>query len=1081
MAYLRYPQLSNDRIVFVADDDVWIVDADGGRAQRLTSDRVPASRPRLSPDGATVAWGSTRDGGTEVYAAPVAGGPAVRLTHWHHSSTHVLGWTADGRVVAASAVAQPFGTRSWAYALPLDGGPGERLPYGPVGGLARRPDGAVALQSAVLRDPATWKRYRGGTRPKLWIDPDGGGRFTRLLAELDGQLADPVWIGERLAFTSDHEGHGNVYSVLADGSDLRRHSDHTGNYARDLAADLDGAATRAVYQRAGVVHRLDDLAGDSEPVRVDIELPGARVGRQATVVDVPAALTKAELLSVDRDGRASVVDVQGTVQWLTHRDGPVRTLAAAPGVRTRLPRVLPGAQAGAVWVTDADGDDALEVTDGPDVRRLAAGRIGRVLELTVSPDAAHAALATHDGRVLVVTLADGEVRELQADAHGAATGLAWAPDSAWLAWSHQHASSLRSIHLAATAGPDAGTVHEVTTERFVDTDAAFTLDGRHLAFLSARTFDPTYDAHVFDLSFTVGVRPYLVPLAADDASPFDPLLGGREPAPADAAARPDDPQPVRVRVDPDGLPERAVAVPVPAGLLTDLTAVRDGLLWLTAPVTGVTGAGLPEGAEPPRPALTRWDFTKRSSTQIVGELDWYRPSGDGTRVVVRDGDRLRVGPADHEVRPSPEPDDDDAREQLVHVDLSRVAVQYNPPEQWRQMLTETWRLMRDHFWIEDMGGVDWDEVLPRYLPLIDEIASRDDLSEVLWEMIGELGASHAYEMRDPATPPDGHAASFLGADLERDDDGNWRIARVLNGESSVPAARSPLRAAGADVRPGDVLVAVNGRPVAAQGPGPLLAGLALKPVALTLSRDGQVRTVAVVPSPDETPIRYQEWVAGRRAATHEASDGRIGYVHIPDMMSAGWAEFHRDLRREVQRDALLVDTRNNGGGHVSELVIEKLARRPIGGGHARYYPDDFYPSGAPRGPLLSLANEYAGSDGDIVNQAFRSLGLGPIVGVRTWGGVIGIDMRYALVDGTVVTQPRFAFWFADAGWGVENYGVDPDVEVPFPPQAWVAGEDPQLDAGVQLLQQQLAETEQLRPTPVEQRPDRAAPPLPPRP
>jgi tricorn protease len=297
----------------------------------------------------------------------------------------------------------------------------------------------------------------------------------------------------------------------------------------------------------------------------------------------------------------------------------------------------------------------------------------------------------------------------------------------------------------------------------------------------------------------------------------------------------------------------------------------------------------------------------------------------------------------------------------------------------------------------------------------------------------------------------------------------------------VPAARSPLRAAGADIRAGDVLVAVNGRAVAAAGPAPLLAGLAGKPVALTVRRDGDERTVAVIPTGDESPIRYQDWVSGRRAEVHDRTNGRMGYVHVPDMMSTGWAEFHRDLKREIQRDALVLDTRDNGGGHVSELVIEKLARRPLGGGHARHYPDDYYPSSAPSGPMVSVANEFAGSDGDIVNQAFRSLGLGKIVGVRTWGGVIGIDGRYALVDGTVVTQPRFAFWFRDVGWGVENYGVDPDIEVPFPPQAWAAGDDPQLDAALQVLEDALATSTPLQPTPLAERPDRSAPPLPPRP
>ena len=1081
MTYLRFPHLSGDRIAFVADDDIWVVAAGGGRAERLTSDRSPASRPRLSPDGTKLAWASRRDGAPEIYVAPVAGGPATRLTYWNHERTRMFGWGADGRVIAATAAHQPFQSRVWAYALPLDGSPGERLPYGPVNGLARHPGGAQVLQSIAHREPGTWKRYRGGTRPKLWIDRDGRGQFVRLLENLNGQLADPVWVRDRLAFVSDHEGHGNVYSVLADGSDLRRHSDHTGNYARDLAGDLEGGSTQLVYQRAGTVYRLDSLDADVEPVAVEIDLPGARVSRQPMVAPVAKSLEDGEVLDVDHTGRASAVGIRGTVQWLTHRDGPVRALADTPGVRARLPRTRPHQNgASAIWVSDADGDDALELTE-PDgsTRRIASGELGRVLELAVAPDGASVAVATHDCRVLIVAVPDGAVREIERSEVGDAQGLAFSPDSAWLAWSAEHPNELRSIRLAELA---TGEVHEATIERFQDTSPAFTTDGKHLAFLSTRTFDPVYDAQNFELSFTVGTRPYLIPLAADTPSPFDPELAGRpvgkpEGKPSGDEAKSADGSPPPVHVDVDGLAERAVAVPVAAGLLTSLSAVRGGLVWQSHPITGVIGSGRPDNESPPRPSLRRWDFENRRTSTLVDTLDWYRASGDGTKLVVRDGDAVRVVPADHPVKPA----EGDQPSEAVDVDLGRIQVRVDPPAEWRQMMVETWRLMREHFWIEDMGGVDWNDVLDRYLPLVDEIATRDDLSEALWEMIGELGSSHAYE-RQPFPPaPDGRAAAFLGADLAEDADGRWVIQRVLPGESSVPAARSPLRAAGANVQDGSVLVAVNGHVVGRTGPGPLLAGLAGKPVELTLSRDGSERTVVVVPTANETPIRYQHWVSDRRAAVHRASQGRIGYVHVPDMVATGWAEFNRDLRHEIERDALIVDTRDNGGGHTSELVIERLSRRPLGGDHSRHHVNTHYPTSAPLGPMVSLANEHAGSDGDIVNEAFRELELGTIIGMRTWGGVIGIDGRYSLVDGTSVTQPRYSFWFRDAGWGVENYGVDPDIEVPFPPHAWAAGEDPQLEAGLRVLTERLADFEPLRPAPTSERPDRAAPPLPARP
>ena len=1066
-SFLRSPHVSGSRVVFVADDDVWSVDVHGGPASRLTSDRAPVLRPRLSPDGRRVAWTSRRDGQPEVYVVDVDGGAPRRLTWWGLASTRTLGWSADGRVVAASATGQPFRSRTWAFALPINGEPGERLPYGPVGGIAIAAGGQVVLQSGVLREPATWKRYRGGTAGKLWLDPDGAGTFDRFLPELDGQLSDPVWIDDRLCFLSDHEGHGNVYSVSVDGRDLRRHTDHTGWYARDLAGDLSGSGHRAVYARSGELWLVEDLAAAGSPRRLEVGLPGARTGRQPVRVMTPLASVE---LDVDADGRASAAGVHGTVQWLPHRDGPARVLAEAAGVRTRLPRVLPGAARSAVWVTDAGGEDALEVGDGTTSRRLAAGQLGRVLELAVAPDGLTFAVATHDGRVVRVDLVTGTATTLATELRDA-SGLAFSPDSRWLAWSAPSATTLRQIRLADLAD---GSVVDATLLRFVDTEPVFTLDGLHLAFLSARTFDPVYDTHGFDLSFPVAIRPYLLALRADLGSPFDPELEGRAVVPS-ATTGSVEPGGESMHVDLDGLPQRVLPVPTPAGRYSRLRVARAGLLWLATPLAGELGQDR-ASSDRRRPCLRRWDFPTRRELTVVPELDDYAVSADGARIAVRDGEALRVGPADRLVPPA---DPDGPPVDVVEVDLSRLTVTVEPLAQWQQMVEETWRLMRDHYWVEDMGGVDWPDVLARYQPVVQRLATRDDLSELLWEMVGELGVSHAYERPVPQRPEPHRAPAFLGADLRREPDGSWLVTRVLPGETSVPAARSPL--AEAAVRAGDRMLAVDGRPLPAAGPGPLLLGRADLPVELSVARGSDVRQVAVLPVADELPLRYQDWVSARRAEVHELSGGRAGYVHLPDMMSGGWAEFHRDLRAELQRDALVVDTRENGGGHVSQLVLERLSRRAIGGDVARHSPDEPWPSEAVPGPLVALANEYAGSDGDIVNQSFKEMNLGPVVGTRTWGGVIGIDGRYRLVDGTEVTQPRYAFWFAGAGWGVENHGVDPDVEVPFPPQAWVHGVDPQLAEGLRLLLAALDSSAPLVGPGIGSRPDRSIPALPSRP
>ncbi|MGW0843507.1 S41 family peptidase [Streptomyces sp. NPDC002787] len=1061
LAYLRYPHLHGDLVAFTAEDDVWVAPLDGGRAWRVSADNVPVNHPRISPDGTTVAWTSTRDGAPEVHVAPVDGGSAKRLTYWGSWRTQVRGWTPDGRVLALSTYGEASLRRSWARAVPLDGGPATTLPYGPVGDVAHGP-ATVLLSAPMGREAAWWKRYRGGTAGKLWIDRAGGsgegaGEFARLHAELDGNLEYPLWVGDRIAFLSDHEGVGALYSSLADGSDLRRHTPVDGFYARHAATD----GTRVVYSSAGELWLLDDLDG-AEPRRLDIRLGGQRVDLQPFPVNASRWFGSA---SPDHTARGSAVSVRGSVHWITHRSGPARALAAEPGVRARLPRTFRvEGEEWVVWVTDAEGDDGLEfapatgVGPGATPRRLAAGQLGRVLGLAVAPDGSRVAVAAHDGRVLLVERETGEVREVDRSEDGEVTGLVFSPDSAWLAWSHPGPRPLRHLKLANTADLS---VTEATPLRFQDFSPTFTLDGKHLAFLSARAFDPVYDEHVFDLHFVSGARPHLITLAATTPSPFGPQRHGRPFEAPEKDETPDSEGTPATRIDLEGLADRIVPFPVEAARYSTLRAAKDGVLWLRHPVTGVLGHSRATPDDPdPKTSLERYDLAQRRLEYLASDADHFAVSGDGKRVLLWTDDKLKVVPSDRRAS------NDDESDSNITVDLSRVRQTVDPAAEWHQMFDETGRLMRDNFWRPDLGGVDWGGVLDRYRPVVDRLATHDDLVDLLWEVQGELGTSHAY------VTPRGRGGSadrrqgLLGADISRHEDGPqgsalWRIDRVLPSETSDPDAHSPLAAPGVAVRAGDAIIAVGGQPVdPVAGPGPLLVGTAGKAVELTVlpSGGGDLRHPVVVPISDEEPLRYHAWVADRRAYVHEKSGGRLGYLHVPDMVGSGWAQLHRDLRVEVAREGLVVDVRENRGGHTSQLVVEKLARRIVGwdlprGMRATSYPDD-----APRGPVVAVANEFSGSDGDIVNAAIKALGIGPVVGTRTWGGVVGIDSRYRLVDGTLVTQPKYAFWLEGYGWGVENHGVDPDVEVVQAPQDYAAGRDPQLDEAIRIALEGLEST-----------------------
>ncbi|GHF64408.1 putative tricorn protease [Streptomyces mashuensis] len=1099
-AYLRFPHLHGDLLCFVAEDDLWLATIGGGatRPWRLTVDRTRAGHPRFSPDGTHIAFTNWRSLDPEVYLVPVGGGSARRLGYWGSTDTRVCGWAPSDRgdeahdILAVSSHGQPFSYFSWAYRLPTDGSPGLRLPWGPVSDIAM---GEVGGEHATLllagkppHEPASWKRYRGGATGRLWLL---GAEQRRLVPDIGGHLDSVMFVGDRIAFLSDHEGVGNLYSCTPDGTDLRRHTDHDDFYARHAATDGE----RVVYQCAGDVWLVEDFSPGGTPRRLDLRLGGARAGRRRYQVQAAQHVSS---LAVDTTGRASAVGVRGSLYWLTHRDGPARAIADTPGVRVRLPEML-GSTGQVAYVTDVAGEDAVEIAQlpraaGPSApRRLAAGQLGRVQELIASPDGRRLAVAAHDGRLLLVDASpegNGEVEELIRSDNGPVRDLAFAPDSGWLAWSHPGIGrSLRKIRIARLTngtstgngagngtGSGARTVVDVTNGRFEDEQPVFTRDGRYLAFLSWRGFDPVYDVHTGDLSFPLGCRPYLVPLSSATPSPFALTTEGRPPGGGlDLDDIGDSEGAVMVEVE--GLESRVTPFPVAASKYSSLHPVSGGgLVWLRWPISGALGETFVNPTDTSgRPTLEHFDLCKGKRSELSGSLDWFAVSGDGTRLVLNDEGDLRVVPAT-------EAGDLDS---TVFVDMRRILHEADPGAEWRQAYDEAGRITRAYYWDPGMCGVDWDGVLEQYRPLVERVASPDEFADLLREVLGELGTSHAYvtpARRNEGPPHYQRAIGLLGTNFTRQKDGSWTVRRILPGESSDSKARSPL--AGTGVREGWTLTHVDGRPVdPVAGPYPLLAGAGGTTVELSFVPPGpeaHPRRVAVVPLIDERPLRYQDWVAKRRAVVRTLSDGKCGYLHIPDMGGSGWAQFNRDLRREMSLPALIVDVRGNAGGNISELVVEKLTRTIIGWDLTRDAQPVSYASNAPRGPVVAIADEMTSSDGDMITAAFRLQGIGPVVGLRTWGGVVGMTGRHRLGDGTHITVPMNAAWFDTYGWGVENHGVEPDIEIDRTPLDWAEGRHRQLDDAVRVALDLLERHGAAEPPDYSGVPDLRRPELPPR-
>ncbi|MGW1264785.1 S41 family peptidase, partial [Streptomyces drozdowiczii] len=516
--------------------------------------------------------------------------------------------------------------------------------------------------------------------------------------------------------------------------------------------------------------------------------------------------------------------------------------------------------------------------------------------------------------------------------------------------------------------------------------------------------------------------------------------------------------------------------PVSASKYSALAPVSGGgLVWLRWPISGALGETFANPADMSgRPTLEHFSIAKAKKTELVGHLDWFEVSGDASRLVVMDDGELRAVPAT-------EPSDNDS---TVYLDLRRILHEVDPPAEWRGAYDEAGRIIRSYFWEPDMCGIDWPAVLDQYRPLVERVATPDEFADLLREVLGELGTSHAYvspARRNEGPPHYQRAIGLLGANFACRD-GDWTLLRILPGDSSDSKARSPL--AGTGIREGAVLTHVDGRPVdPVTGPYPLLAAAGGTTVELTFrpaEGEGRPRRIAIVPLVDERPLRYQDWVAKRREVVRELSGGRCGYLHIPDMGGSGWAQFNRDLRMEVSRPALIVDVRGNAGGHISELVVEKLTRTILGWDLTRNAQPVSYASNAPRGPVVALADEATSSDGDMITAAFRLLKLGPVVGQRTWGGVVGMTGRHRLGDGTVITVPMNAAWFDTYGWSVENHGVEPDLEALRTPLDWAEGRYAVLDDAVRTALDLLAAHPPATPPTYDTAPDLRRPPLPPR-
>ncbi len=1082
---LRYPDVGERDIVLRYAGDLWIVPKEGGTARRISSAPGAESFPKLSPDGTRVAFTASYDGASDLYVLDVAGGVPRRVTH--HGAQEVLcDWTPDGQeLLYWSSEISGLGRASRILRVDADGGQPTPLPvpYGTFGSIDAT--GRWLAYTPMSREFRTWKRYRGGLASDIWLF-DLQTHEARKITDYEGTDALPMWHGGEVVFVSDR-GERNVLDLWAYDVSTGATRQLTHFEEHDVEFPSMGPQD-VVFLNGGSIWRY--VLATGAVTRVEIEIPGDRPDLRPRAHDVSALVAT---VAPGPSGKRAIVEARGELFSLPVGEGAPRNLTRTSGIAERYPAWSPDARWIAyvsdrsgeyeLWLRRADGE-AFEGADENGERRLTSLGERWKLAPVWAPNSERLVFATNDGALTLCDVTTGEVREIARTRTGFPPALDWSKDSRWLAYADRHSESrLSAIQLVEV---ETGTVHEVTSGRFDDADPCFDDEGDWLYYRSMRHFEPLYGELDTTWIYADGHRVVAVPLRADVESPLAPTdpveeiakaddedeeegesdaddessdeERGEAEETADATADEDDESAADEKDEKDGKDEkdelvaielegfeaRGMLLPIEAGRLRSLEAVGGKVLFLRSPSRGADG----------ETNLVFYDIEEEKEETILEEANGYQLLACGDKLLVRAGERTAVVP----ISAGAKIEEDNT------LSTKGLRVSVDPREEWSQILADAYRVMRDYFYEPGMHGLDWHATYQRYAGALADATSREDVHWLIGQMIAQLNVGHAYNRgprdMDGGGDADGERIGYLGCDWTLED-GAYRVARILGGHEAEADARSPLAVHGADVSEGAWLLAVNGVPVdASRAVYAAFAGTAGRPTWITVNAapafDGSERDVLVEPLASESALRYRTWVADNGRHVAERSNGRIGYVHVPDTGRNGQNELVRQLFGQLHTDALIVDERWNGGGQIPTRFIELLDRPTTNFWATRHGEDWTWPPDGHSGPKAMLINGAAGSGGDCFPYYFRQAGLGELIGTRTWGGLVGISGNPGFVDGASVSVPTFGFYELDGTWGVEGYGVPPDIEVVDDPALMADGGDPQLDAAIDHLLEKLS-------------------------
>ncbi len=1047
---LRYPAVSADRIAFVYAGDVWVVPRSGGTAARLTSARGEESFPRFSPDGSQIAFTGNYDGNLDVYVIPTLGGEARRITH-HPAPDLVNGWTPDGKsLLFASSMTSEKDRFDKLFLVSAAGGLPKVLPmpYGDFGAIS--PDGKQIAYTPSTTDFRTWKRYRGGWMQDIWLfDLEKG--TARKLTDGKANYTQPMWHGSTLYFMSDRGANerNNLWATNpAEPSQLRQ---VTSFDEYDVRFPSIGPRD-IVFENGGRLYLLDLATEKPSEVRINVVTDLATL-RPRTV----NVARRIDSWWLSPTGKRALIEARGDIFTLPAEEGVVRNLTNSSGVAERSPSWSPDGK----WVayfSDRTGEYELTVrpADGTGSERTVT-KLGAGFRYHPfwSPDSKKVAFVDQAMKVHMVDVATGADKVVDKANYYTNGALAnwrpsWSPDSRWLAYQRDLPSRREAIFLFDTRS---GETKQATSGFYGASDPAFDPDGKYLYFLSDRAMTPVYGSYEGTWTYPNATQILATALRPDVASPLapkddeDPGIKPPEAPKPDAAKGKAEPKrdaapPPAVKpveIDAAGLEARAVLLPVPAGTYGDLVGVAGKLVYLRRPRAG--------SAPDAKSDVAYWDLKDRKEESVVEGVNDAEFSADGNKVMVRDGERFAI----LDLKPKQKIDKTLA--------VASMEASVDPRAEWRQMFDDTYRFYRDYFYDANMHGVDWAAQKAEYGKLLADARTREDVDFVIGEFIAEVNSSHTYKGGGDLEEAPRRNVGLLGVDWSLEN-GAYRVKHIVRAAPWETEVRSPLLESGVNVKEGDYVLAVGGRKLdPAEDPWAAFDGLGGKTVQLLVndkpSSEG-ARSVVVKMLTSEARLRNLAWIEAKRERVDEATHGRVGYIYVPDTGLGGQSELARQFYGQFDKDGLIVDERFNSGGQIPDRFVELLNRPVLNYWAVRDGHDWQWPPVAHNGPAVMLINGWSGSGGDAFPYYFKSEKVGPLIGTRTWGGLIGISGVPGLVDGGGITVPTFAIYSTDGKWIIEGHGVDPDIVVDEDPAQQAKGIDPQLEAGIAEVTRELA-------------------------